>query len=82
MIFIIFFPKGLTSFPMHTAKLFRFSFQSEYLWLPQCSCWKLDFRIYRALVDYAVHHCSWKDEHFVISRWKMEKVQRIYLNPN
>lgn len=31
MIQIIFYPKGLTFFSMHKAKLFRFSFQLEYL---------------------------------------------------
>lgn len=42
MIWVIFYPKGLTSFPVHITKLFRFSFQLEYLWLLHCGCRELD----------------------------------------
>lgn len=49
MILIIFYPKGLASLPMHISKLFRVSFQLEYLWLPHCGGCELD-------LGYTVHY--------------------------
>lgn len=76
MILIIFCLKGLTSFPVQTVKLFRVSFQSDFSDYPTVATESLIW-IHCALLDYAVHHSSWKGEHFVHSRRKMKESSGI-----